>query len=235
MQSYSILYILFSAASGFAFTRLCYVLKYKVARESGYSLYLYCLSIGFLFFLLSFTLFKFFLFLTSFFDWPIIIIFNEEDKVIFLCGSTIFWSVVASFVYNKSVPFSKELNLVKVFEKSDFDSICLNAMTDFKPIGISLSNRKVYVGYVIDTLSGSQDNLYLTIMPIFSGYRHPKTLRFMLASKYQVVIDTVKKIEEDDSYQFDLKEYYMAIPREEISTIHIFNEELHQQVTSSYS
>ena len=113
-------------------------------------------------------------------------------------------------------------------KRDDFDSICYRALINFHPIAISLESRKVYVGFVTDTLEPGEDS-YITILPTFSGYRDPDTLEFNLDYSYDAVIG---QLGEPDS---QLIHYYMAFPRAKIWSLHLFNDHLYTSVRQQQS
>ena len=105
--------------------------------------------------------------------------------------------------------------------RDDFDSICFDALSQFKPIAITLESRKVYVGYVADGFEPKEGSS-LTLLPVYSGYREKDTLSFKLISAYDVVREFFH------SDRLGIEDYYIAFPRDKILSLHIFNDHLYK-------
>ena len=58
------------------------------------------------------------------------------------------------------------------------------ALTETKTVSVTLSNRKVYIGYVIRTPNLSPEDQFVGLLPMLSGYRDKDTLRLNIVTNY---------------------------------------------------
>lgn len=202
------------AASGFIIATYCYKFKFEIARQSGHRLYLTVVTYGFLpaipaaVFLLLF-------------------IPAEASAYPLVLGLvTIILSIGLTVGYNKKAPDAKQTALLKAWKQDDLESVCSAALLNFRPVAVSLENRKVYIGYVADTLEPSEDASYISIIPIRSGYRDKETMQLKLTHKYQSIINALSKGDTDMD-----ERYLIVIPRNRIMTINIFNDHLYQEIS----
>lgn len=235
MANASAFIIICAAVAGYIFSTKCYRFKYRVARESGYKLYLTSLTFGLLFMLIAGTISEALFILPKFLDFKPIFILSDFQETVVICITANFLSLLTALGYNRWTPDARELNAYKVWKKNDYDFICFRAMADEKPIAISHDSGKVYVGYVIDTMVPAEENAHLTILPIYSGYRAPETLQFTLVTRYQHVIELIASNKSQDEKAAELEDYYMALPRTKICSLHIFNDHLHRSVSQQYA
>ena len=235
MGNASAFLIISSAVAGYIFATKCYKFKYKVARESGYKLYLTSVTFGFVFLFAAWTISEALFSLPQLLNFSPIFTIGETGEAVGVSVSAIAFSMLSALIYNGFVPLAREKNAYRVWKKNDYDSICFKAMVELKPIAISHESGKVYVGYVIDTMSPSEENAHLTILPIYSGYRATETLKFTLVSKYQYVIDLINNDDiGEEEKAIELEDFYMAFPRAKICSLHIFNDHLHRRVSEQY-
>lgn len=75
----------------------------------------------------------------------------------------------------------------KIFRDSPMDNIFFESLINKKPVLISLSSRKAYVGIVIETGEPNESNglnQEIVILPIMSGYRDKDTLSVVFTNDY---------------------------------------------------
>lgn len=118
--------------------------------------------------------------------------------------------------------------LWEAWQENDIELICAYAVGEFKPVAVTLESKKVYVGIVSDTIEPSDQDSYLSILPLYSGYRDD-VQAFKLNHKYTTLIEAL--LGEGKELSGDSLDYAIAIPLERIVTIHIFNEDLYQEVS----
>lgn len=205
------------AASGYVLATHCYALKYRVARQSGQRLYLSTLLLGF-FCLTAAT--------------ALIAMFGSlaTSDSLALALLTVVIGVVYTFGYNVLIRNAQERALWAAWQEDDLEKLCGRAATENKPIAVTLDSRKVYVGFIGDTLEPKpQEQSYLSIFPLFSGYRDSETLALHLIHRY----DELLNIEENSAVpnrKEQWLDFLMVIPRSEIITIHIFNDHIYQKI-----
>lgn len=215
--------ILFIVAGGYYFSTQCYLLKYRVLRESGHRLYLSAATCGSALFLIVFLVYKIHQYVWfDCLEFPLVYRIENERDIFSL--STFLLGILLVLIINKHDDI-KEKSLIRVWSKNDIDSICSEAITEFKPISITLENNKVYIGLVYDSLEPEKEG-YLTILPLYSGYRAKETLELKLDKKYTSVYELIDSLERQRSSENDaelekLKDFRIVIPRERIITLNI--------------
>ncbi|AOS96133.1 hypothetical protein AUP74_00664 [Microbulbifer aggregans] len=235
MSNSSALFVITMAVAGYVYVSTCYKFRYKVARESGYKLYLTSLTYGFILVGVSWFVSKLLFWLPDAFNFEPLVTTTDTDEAVAICIGAFLLSFLLAKRYNQKNIYIRAVNIYRVWRKNDFDLMCFRAMTDFKPLMVSHESGKVYVGYVIDTLSPDEENAHLTILPIYSGYRAPETHQVILVVKYEGVIRLVNSDSNDEREESELEDYYMAFPRDKINSLHIFNENLHHMANRQYA
>lgn len=228
----SALLIIASASSGYVYSSRCYTFKYRIARQTGYHLYLQCFSVGLIFLLLSWLCLHFGYWLGDLAWMPILIEVKHSEEPLLISIGSVFCALALQTAYNELWPNAQLKNLKYAMSKDDFDSICYRAMEERAQLAISLDSRKIYVGLVVDTLEpgpSNSGNSHLTILPLMSGYREEKTLKFTLSTVYSPIVEELTNDVEDISH---LAKYFMAFPRSKINSLHIFNPDLHDGVSA---
>ena len=215
-----------AAAAGYTFSARCYLYKYRIARQSGHRLYLHCFAVGLVFLSFAWLALEIGYWLPQHAGFPILFLLDSTEDTLVLCIGSIAIALIVGMLYNKA-PNARAVAFEKAMQKNDYDSILYRAMEHRLPIAISLESRKVYVGFVVDTLEPGDDS-HLTLLPMYSGYRDEQNLKFKLASSYTEIFDLLD--EETD----DLIFYYMAFPRSKIVSLHIYHPHLYDSIINSY-
>lgn len=84
------------------------------------------------------------------------------------------------------------------------------------PILFTMSDRKVYIGYVIEIHADDFNDV--NIVPIFSGYRNKDTLKLVPVTPYRDVIQDLEHIEKEE---IDLETFAVTLPIREINHAHL--------------
>ena len=223
------------AASGFLLCNWCVLIKYRVARDTGQRLYLTTALCGAVLYLLASLIFQVQ-------EWLWIVVLQLEPIYIvdislesFLAQVSLPLAVLITVGANLSLRlklwvFSRE------WERDDLDAVCFEASENAKPVSVMLDNRKVYIGYIFDSLEPGKD-ANLTILPLYSGYRDKDDLEMHLTRKYTSVIGLLAKLTEDSEDSEDsedleckIREYRVVIPRSRIVSINISVISMHRDV-----
>lgn len=220
------------AAAGYIFSTRSFLLKYKVARESGHRLYLTSLSVG--------IVFLFLVLIGGICISPVIRVLEvepynaltKEMKELFTGVCTISLAYFSSVIHNAyGGPDLKIKKLWKEWRKSDFEYICGIAQNEFKPVAVTLDNRKVYVGFVTGSLEPISDEgrgSYIRVLPFYSGHRNKEDLKLELTNRYS---DIQNAHRQGTLKPEDLNYFSVVIPRNQIAVFHIYNQHLYESIS----
>jgi hypothetical protein len=76
------------------------------------------------------------------------------------------------------------------------------AATESLMVSVTLSNRKVYIGYVLKTPNFTPEQQFVALLPLLSGYRDKDTLQLEITTNYVKVISTNPKSAPDFAVTF---------------------------------
>ncbi|PAY02306.1 hypothetical protein CKO50_05505 [Pseudoalteromonas sp. HM-SA03] len=260
----TVLLILLLTACGSLFLRKLPGTTTKYNNSSGYHTFIMAAFAGMLLFGISFILVStvahcdFAQTIGSWFSSSVSILLpslgNDTDSLNLI--SVCIVSLIIAFAYPKLVvaiykarykksPYLEQWKVdARDKETPEFLSLFFDA-TDLKlPIAFTLSNRKVYIGYVIQFGVNCND---VHVLPLVSGYRHEKTLDLVKVINYQSVIKEFDKnkpkhlddgklqhLNDHDRRRYLIKKFSISIPLREIvhaniHDINCFNEFLHHR------
>jgi hypothetical protein len=95
------------------------------------------------------------------------------------------------------------------------------ALRGTKQVMVTLSNGKVYAGFVTTNINPAFERKYLQLLPTSSGYRHPETRELTFTTDYaQVYEDMVREGAFTDEAADD---FLLVIPIPEITSANIFD------------
>ena len=101
-----------------------------------------------------------------------------------------------------------------LFEKS---------VSDAKLVSITLKNNKVYIGIVTRYPEPhTKGERFVSILPIFSGYRDKETKRLAISTDYLAVYDELEELQKADP-SLDTDDFDIIIPISEILSINIYS------------
>lgn len=228
-------FLIFSIlVAGYIPATRCYAFRYKTARESGHRLYLTTAVLGFFAFFLSgvlIYLIDFLWFFLSHLPWlETSNGFFKSGKVLVLSLMAPVLSSIMTFLYNKS-PNSKNKNIHRVWEEDDLSALLSYATRNIKPIAITTSSRKVYIGYVARTNEPDRERSHITLLPLYSGYRDKDSLRLHVTIEYEEVFSYY----ENEVGEADVEDFYVVIPVSEIVSSHVFNPAIYHKVNMDRS
>ena len=233
--------LIITAVSGYIFSDQCVKYKYLLPREDGQRLYLRSLVFGLPFLVLCFSISELLFWLSHHFEFiPVSLGLKEETQWMLIGFGTFLSSWVLAQAYNWKVgDIGRRLKFFEAMQKNDFERILSESMQQLEPVAISMDNRKFYVGMVYDSIEPELTSSYLTIIPFLSGYRDKDTLDVNLQVKYEPVLDALQ-LETGASGNKTintevLKKYFMVVPRDRITSIHLYNPELYDHARDQLS
>ena len=173
--------LVLTAAGAFVFLDSCQLTSYRTAREEGNRLYFRTAAAGAILFGLALGLRVLALKVAPFAQadgavraW-ITPLLKDPNSAAAQAGAII--TALLAFLLGLVLP--PLLNLVPVrswilwraIKDDDLEALLYRAAVGAKPVMVTLSNAKVYVGFVIRTFDPRRDRKMFTMMPLVSGYR----------------------------------------------------------------
>jgi hypothetical protein len=126
--------------------------------------------------------------------------------------------------------YSKNDSVVWAVKKNgdELETLLKNSALNGQTIQLTLSNHKVYIGFCEETPIPQKTN-YISISPILSGYRDPKTKKLTITTNYFKVIDEfIKDIEVQEGIELEkiTLNTDIVIKQDEIITAGIYEQEI---------
>ncbi|EQA1632685.1 hypothetical protein [Enterobacter hormaechei] len=141
--------------------------------------------------------------------------------------------------HHKDSFHAKKLRVLRqTISNSTLDSMLLDAMDSNpkKPILLTLSSRKVYVGIVNgiqEPTESEAPNNYISIFPIMSGYRHKDTLSITFTNSYPSEISVISAATKDSKKLHKVLDMDILLKSDEISHLSWFDFEVYEKVNGS--
>lgn len=232
--------LLLPLVGGYVFARAWNVTRYLSAREEGHRLYFRAAFFGVVLFVVV-AVVRFWLIAKS--PWYRDIEKELRDVLtpyLYVKDSTktdpfpiALIAVVALMV---GWPLGKALNVVcwkgyflaKAIEGDYLEVLLSRAATIRMPISMTLKSRKVYVGFVLQTLDPVKDRKWITILPLASGYRDKDTSRLVFVTNYQDVYgndrpaDAAAKLPKPLDHLAPT-DFEITIPVSELQSVNLFD------------
>ncbi|GLO63830.1 hypothetical protein MACH09_43380 [Vibrio sp. MACH09] len=101
-------------------------------------------------------------------------------------------------------------------ESPEFTQLFFRSLEFGLPILFTLSDRKVYIGYVIEVHASDFNDIH--IVPIFSGYRERDSLELVPITPYR---DVILDIEDTTQETINLEMFAVTLPLREIVHAHL--------------
>ena len=101
-----------------------------------------------------------------------------------------------------------------------FTQLLYRAQRETRPISVTLSNLKWYVGYVTESPNLSPDELYFRILPLMSGYRSRDTLETYRTVFYDEVLQDAA---------VDKNDLVITLPLADVKIASLFDEDVYDE------
>jgi len=172
------LYIVVAACLGYAFCQRCHVLRYAIARKSGWYAYLHVTSFGGLVLLCGALLQRGALALIDHLD-PVAVARVDAPTLMFIrdAVTSALLATLACLATNARIDRSAALDRAW---KDDLNQMLYEAIERDAMVTVHLDTGKVFAGFVLDTFEPSEESSYITLLPVWVGHEHERT---MLAHK----------------------------------------------------
>lgn len=217
--------LLILLVSGYIFVMREPVLARKVARYNGQRFYLTVAIFGMILFCLSYILIVALDLLLALVPDNKLFTYNHDSTPSFVIPA-----LFGAFICALFLPWAEnqEDDLIKFWKEDDVDWLMYGAMEQHKPVIVSLESRKTYIGLISDGLEPEKERSFITIIPLYSGYRDKDTLNLCLENNYDAVRKRLQELVSGDCTQdqsellkSEINDYRLVIPRRTIASIGI--------------
>ena len=134
-----------------------------------------------------------------------------------------------SFRFNKSLRTKIQIRWLREdTEAPEFTQLFFKSLEYGLPILFTMSDRKVYIGYVLEI--NSTDFNDVNIIPLFSGYRDKDTLELVPVTPYKDIFIDIKN--ETKNIIDDLEVFSVTLPLREIMYAHLHDFEYYSKFKS---
>ena len=138
--------------------------------------------------------------------------------------SVLFTEISNRFV-NKDEYISIAINRIG----NELERLCESCNREGSMIQLSLKNDKFYIGW-IKSLPIPSSSSYITILPVYSGYRHKETRRLQFTTQYLDVYATYVR----DGEVLDIRELTsLVIKTDEIISASRFDPDMYERFTAA--
>lgn len=129
---------------------------------------------------------------------------------------------------------------LRVAKENEFEMLLYTATKDINLVQVTLLSRKVYIGFVLKTVSVEDlsKTEYFSIIPVFSGYRKDNTLALEITTDYLKFYETSGLLTPpDDEEGWDpivhLERFKVVAPSREVASISFFDADAHEGVVKA--
>jgi len=105
---------------------------------------------------------------------------------------------------------------------SDLDKRLERALDGDSLVSITLTSRKVYIGWPVTSIDPLNPREHLSLLPLFSGYREKDTLSVVFTTEYSKIYNTIL----NDHQTLKIEDFYVVVRQEEIISIYIYDKDL---------
>jgi hypothetical protein len=226
------LLFLLALVGGFLFTYRCHRFSYQAARVEGQRLLF--VAAGWAVLLLIWS--RVFLIVapdylpTPFVDWvsqkwetltkPV------DGPILAPCLGAFFWGPIFAWLVNRVYGAKRAGAHAIESYGSELEKIVHRAWTDKLMLSITLTNRKVYVGWPVFTPDPRQSVEDLRLLPAASGYRNENTLRLEFTTEYNPVY---RRIERNPHLRLEAEDFEIVFPVDELVSVNLFSPKVEQE------
>lgn len=137
---------------------------------------------------------------------------------------SVLFTEISNYFVDKDKHISKAINKIG----NELERLCKSCYSDMHMIQLSLKNDKCYVGW-IKSLPIPSSSSYITILPVYSGYRDKETKRLHFTTQYLDVYATY--VREGDV--FDIRELTsLVIKIDEIVSASRFDPDMYERFSA---
>lgn len=111
-------------------------------------------------------------------------------------------------------------------EGGPLEQLLDSALQQEKRVMITLKGGKVYIGRIGKSFRPEQRDQSILILPVKSGYREKDKQRLVITTPYETAYENIKA-DNPDTYLDIIRDFGVVIPIGEITSLSIYNEEVH--------
>lgn len=225
MIAYSYIFILLTLAAGYSALKLSHFFKYRIINYNGQELFFSSAVVGLLIFCFGYL---FCLMTTSIYP-PInqhLTIFIDDRSIIYIVVGWIFSVPIILLLINKI--WSNDYSISSYIDEQNdgIERILERSQIDTKPVAITLSTGKIYVGLVVQSFFSPKENESFTITPLYSGYRDNNTQELYLTNEYHELFHDYEESDND----FNINDLVIALSIDEIVSVSIFSPSIYNHM-----
>jgi hypothetical protein len=98
-------------------------------------------------------------------------------------------ALILALLGNLAIGADRAKRIIVARHDNGFMRLFQRAATSSRMVSITLSSKKVYIGYILSTPNLSPGEQFVGILPIISGYRDKDTLRLVATTNYARAIE----------------------------------------------
>jgi len=169
------------ASGAFFFLESCYLTQYLASRDDASRLTYRTAGVGAVLFVLAYLLRT--LAIRNHFlaaidqglrEWVTPLLKDQHDadpQAAAILTSFIAFALGMSSPHLVNRLLDRDARLWKAVQDDDLDALLHQAALEAKPVCVTMSNAKVYVGFVVSTIDPRIERKMFTMLPLISGYR----------------------------------------------------------------
>lgn len=197
--------------AGYIFINVFYLTKFRAQRHDGYRLLIESLMFGAFIFALA-RLGVIWIHKTSL-GASIEALIQRDGLTYPLAGTAILaiaTAVALAFIGNLVIGTGRAKRIILDKHDNGFLKLFHKAATGSRMVSVTLSCKKVYIGYVLSAPNLSPEEQFVGLLPIVSGYRDKDTLRLVTTTNYGPAISSGRVSVEDFEVTFSLASIEVA-------------------------
>jgi len=223
MPVYSYILILIILASGYTSLKLTHIFKYRIIKYSGQELFFSCTVVGMAVFLAGFTICQILINFIPAIE-PYFLEISSDINVFYGVAGWVISFPVILFVINRFYTNDYSISTFIDEQNDGIERVLETAQVEAKPVSITLSTGKVYIGMVSRSFFSPVENRSFTIVPLYSGYRSKNSQELIITNEYVKIF----KLFEGTEHEYKIDDFVLAVSLSSIISVNIFDEDTYQ-------
>ena len=191
--------------AGYLFINIFHLTKFRAQHHDGYRLLLESTLIGVVIFVLA----RILGFWAEKIGWIANVHqFVRQEGITYQFSGTAVLScgiaVLAAYLGNWVVGAERAKGIIVRLNDNGFLRLFHRALSESRMVSVTLSSKKVYIGYVLRTPNLTPKQQFVGILPVVSGYRDKDTLQLTVVTNYAQAISANPEAANDFEVTFCL-------------------------------